>query len=96
MTTESKAKEAKEGKEEKPAKPETVSLKEVAKKAGVEPREARTILRRISSRSDSEKRSRWEWAPGEVAGVVAKIKAAVTERESAKAAKAAEEAASET
>ena len=75
-------------KEEKPAKPEMVALKEVAKRAGVEPREARTILRKIMAREEGEKRSRWEWTPAEVAGVVAKIKAAVVEREKAKAAKA--------
>jgi len=75
-------------KEEKPAKPEMVSLKEVAKRAGVEPREARSILRKIAARGEGEKRSRWEWTPGAVAGVVAKIKAAVVEREKAKASKA--------
>ena len=73
---------------EKPAKPETVALKEVAKRAGVEPREARSILRKIAARDEGEKRSRWEWLPADVATVVAKIKAAVVEKEKAKADKA--------
>jgi len=89
MTTESKAPKAEKPKEEKPAKPEMVSLKEVAKRAGIEPREARSILRKIATREEGEKRSRWEWAPAEVAGVVTKIKAAVAERAKAKAEKAA-------
>jgi len=86
--TKPEAKAPEKPKEEKPAKPEMVALKEVAKRAGVEPREARTILRKIAVRGDEEKRSRWEWPPAEVAGIVAKIKAAVVEREKAKAAKA--------
>ena len=76
-------------KEEKPAEPEMVTLKEVAKRAGVEPREARSILRKISARGEEQKRSRWQWPPAEVNGVVAKIKTAVAEKAAAKEAKAA-------
>ena len=82
-------KKVEKAKVEKPAEPEMVSLKEVAKRAGVEPREARSILRKISTRVEGEKRSRWQWAPAEVNGVVAKIKAAVADRAKVKAEKAA-------
>ena len=82
-----KAEKVKE--KEKPTEPEMVPLKEVAKRAGLEPREARSILRKISARGEGEKRARWQWAPGEVNGVVAKIKAAIAEREKAKIEKAA-------
>jgi len=81
---EGKAKAA-EKKEEKG--PEMVSLKDVAKAAGVEPREARAILRKIGARSDEQKRFRWQFDPKEVSGVVAKIKGALAEK-----AKKAEEA----
>ena len=82
-------KKATEKKPEKPAEPEMVSLKEVAKRAGVEPREARSILRKITARGEGEKRSRWQWAPAEVNAAVAKIKVAVAEKAKAKAEKAA-------
>ena len=74
---------------EKPKEPEMVALKDVAKQAGVEPREARSILRKISAREEDEKRSRWEWLPKDVNAVVAKIKAAVAEKAKAKEEKAA-------
>ena len=76
---------------EKPAVPEMVSLKDVAKKAGVEPREARSILRKLAARGEGEKRARWQFAPNQVDSVVSKIKAAVAERAKAKAEKAAAE-----
>ena len=85
---------AEEKKKEKAAeapKPEEISLKEVAKQAGVSPREARAILRKVMSRGDDEKRSRWNFAPKDVAGTVAKIKAAVVEKAKAKAEKEAAE-----
>ena len=85
MTTEKKEKQ------EKPKEPEMVTLKEVAKRAGIEPREARAILRKLSVRGEDEKRSRWQFKPQEVAGVVAKIKAAKAAKEKAKAEKEAEE-----
>ena len=69
--------------------PEGVALKDVAKQAGVEPREARAILRRLSVRGEADKRQRWIFQPNEVAGVVSKIKAAKVEKEKAKAEKAA-------
>ena len=84
-----KEKETKETKAEKPAEPEMVALKDVAAKAGVSPREARTILRKVLPREEDQKRSRWQWLPSEVNGIVAKIKAAVAEKEKAKEEKAA-------
>jgi len=69
--------------------PEGVALKDVAKQAGVEPREARAILRRLNIRGEAEKRQRWTFKPNQVSGVVSKIKAAKAEREKAKAEKAA-------
>ena len=81
---EKKVEKVAEKKAEKPAEPEMVSLKDVAKRAGVEPREARSILRKIAARGEGEKRSRWQWLPAEVNAVVAKIKAAVADREKAK------------
>jgi len=71
--------------------PEGVALKDIAKQAGVEPREARAILRRLSIRGEAEKRQRWTFQPNQVAGVVSKIKAAKAEKEKAKAEKAAAE-----
>ena len=69
--------------------PEMVALKEVAKKAGVEPREARSILRKLAARGEGEKRQRWQFLPKEVDSVVSKIKAAIAEKAKAKEAKAA-------
>ena len=69
--------------------PEGVALKDVAKQAGIEPREARAILRGLSVRGEAERRQRWVFKPNEVAGVVSKIKAAKAEKEKAKAEKAA-------
>ncbi len=69
--------------------PEMVALKEVAKKAGVEPREARSILRKLAARGEGEKRQRWQFLPAEVNAVVSKIKNAVAEKAKAKEAKAA-------
>ena len=65
-------------KAEKPKeeKPETVDLKEVAKQAGVEPREARQILRGLNIRPEDQKRQRWAFPPKDAPGMVAKIKAA--------------------
>jgi len=83
--------EKKPEKQEKPKEPEMVTLKEVANQAGVEPREARAILRKLDVRGEDEKRSRWQFAPKAVAGVVAKIKAAKAAKEKAKAEKEAEE-----
>ena len=60
--------------------PEMVSLKDVAKAAGVEPREARAILRKLGARAEGQKRSRWQFLPKEVSGVVAKIKAALANK----------------
>ena len=77
-------KEEKKPKETKPPVPETVALKDVAKQAGVEPREARSILRKLSARGETEKRSRWQFVPKDVAGVVAKIKKAVADKAKAK------------
>ena len=85
-----KAKEVGKPKEaEKAKEPEMVALKDVAKKAGVEPREARAILRKLAARGEGQKRSHWQFPPAEVNSVVAKIKAAKTEKEKAKAEKAA-------
>lgn len=69
--------------------PELVSLKEVAKRAGVEPREARSILRKLAARGEGEKRQRWQFDPKDVNAVVSKIKNAVVEKAKAKEAKAA-------
>ena len=77
---------------EKPAEkkePEGIALKEIAKQAGIEPREARAILRKLNVRGEADKRQRWVFQPNEVASVVAKIKAAKVEKEKAKAEKAA-------
>ena len=71
--------------------PEGVALKDIAKQAGVEPREARAILRRLNIRGEAEKRQRWTFQPNQVAGVVSKIKAEKTAKEKAKAEKAAAE-----
>lgn len=76
-----------EKEEGKAAEPEMVPLKDVAAKAGVEPREARAILRKLAVRGEDQKRSRWQFDPKEVNGVVSKIKAAKAEREKAKAEK---------
>jgi len=84
---ETKPKEEKP-KEEKPAVPETVALKEIAKKIGIEPREARSILRKLNIRAEGEKRSRWQFPPNQVDSVVSRIKAFKAEREKAKAEKA--------
>ena len=86
--TQDKGKPAEKKVEEK-KEPEGVSLKEVAKQAGLEPREARAILRKLSVRGETEKRQRWIFQPKEVPAVVAKIKAAKVEKEKAKAEKAA-------
>jgi len=75
--------------QEKKKEPEMVALKEVAKKAGVEPREARSILRKLAARGEGEKRQRWQFLPKEVDSVVSKIKNAVAEKAKAKEAKAA-------
>lgn len=83
-------------KEEKPAPPETVSLKEVADKAGIDPRQCRSILRGLDIRGDDQKRSRWTFEPKDAAGVVAKIKAKIAERAAAKEAKDSESADEET
>ena len=81
----------KETKEKVPEKkePEGIALKDIAKQAGVEPREARAILRGLSVRGEAEKRQRWVFDPKEVASVVSKIKAAKATKEKAKAEKAA-------
>jgi len=76
---------------EKPAEPEMVSLKDIAKKIGMEPREARSILRKLDVRGEDQKRARWAFPPGEVNAVIAKIKAAKAGSEKAKAEKAAAE-----
>ena len=81
-------KEAKEKAAEK-KEPEGIALKDVAKQAGVEPREARAILRGLSVRGEAEKRQRWVFDPKEVTSVVSKIKAAKATKEKAKAEKAA-------
>jgi len=81
-----KAKEKPE--EKKPAAPETVALKDVAKKAGVEPREARSILRKLAVRGEDAKRQRWQFLPKEVDAVVAKIRKAVADKAKAKEEKA--------
>jgi len=78
------------GKETKPAEPEMIALKDVAKQAGVEPREARSILRKIASRAEGDKRQRWQFSPKEVPGVVSKIKNFLAEKEKVKAAREAE------
>lgn len=75
-------------KKEKAAEPEMVSLKDIAKRAGVEPREARSILRKLNIRGEDEKRSRWQFPPPQVNEVVSKIKTAVADRAKAKAEKA--------
>ncbi|GAJ05215.1 unnamed protein product [marine sediment metagenome] len=77
------------GKTQEKKEPEMVALKEVAKKAGVEPREARSILRKLAARGEGEKRQRWQFFPKEVDSVVSKIKGAVAEKAKAKEAKAA-------
>jgi len=84
MTQEKGKEKAAEKKE-----PEGVALKDVAKQAGVEPREARAILRRLNIRGEAEKRQRWTFQPNQVSGVVSKIKADKAAREKAKAEKAA-------
>ncbi len=73
--------------QEKPKEPEQVPLKDVAKKAGLEPREARAMLRKMNIRPEDQKRSRWAWAPAEVDGVVAKLKAGVAAKAQEKEAK---------
>lgn len=78
----------KDQKTQEKKEPELVSLKDVAKKAGVEPREARSILRKLSARGEGEKRQRWQFHPKEVDSVVSKIKKAVAEKAQAKEAKA--------
>jgi len=83
MAEEEKAKKVKEK-----AKPEGVELKEIAKRAGLEPRECRAILRKLGIRGVDQHRQRWVFATGEVAGIVAKIKAAKVAKEKAKAEKA--------
>lgn len=70
--------------QEKPKEPELMSLKDVAAKAGLEPREARAILRKLDLREEDQKRSRWLFKPAEVSGVVAKIKAEKAAKEKAK------------
>jgi len=82
-----KGKEVEKAAEKK--EPEGISLKDVAKQAGVEPREARAILRGLSIRGEAEKRQRWTFQPNEVASVVSKIKTAKAAKEKAKAEKAA-------
>jgi len=91
MVTGDKPKAGEKGKEKAAEKkePEGVALKEVAKLAGVEPREARTILRRLNIRGEAEKRQRWTFQPNETASVVSKIKAEKAAKEKAKAEKAA-------
>lgn len=81
--------EEKKKEDEKPEEPKMVSLKEVADKAGVNPREARSILRKISTRTDDQKRSRWQWPVGETNSVVSKIKASIADKEKAAEEKAA-------
>jgi len=87
------AEEKKKGKgkgEEKETKPELVELKLVAKQAGLEPRAARVLLRKMGVRGEDAKRARWAWAPSEVPGVVAKLKKAAAEKAVAKEKAAAE------
>lgn len=88
---EKEEKKTKETKETKPAEPEMVPLKDVAKKAGVEPREARSILRKLAARGEDQKRSRWQFKPAEVNNIVSKIKASKAEKEKAEEAKAKKE-----
>ena len=83
------AEEKGKGKAAEKKEPEGVALKDVAKRAGVEPREARAILRKLSVRGEAEKRQRWIFKPNEVAGVVSKIKADKATKEKAKVEKAA-------
>ena len=59
---------------QKPQEPVGVELKEVAKQAGMEPREVRAILRKLGARGEDRKRARWTFQPSEVAAVVAKLK----------------------
>jgi len=72
---------------EKEKGPELVDLKEIAKKVGVEPRQARAILRSLAMRGEEKKRARWAFPPAEVAGVVTKIKGALDAKAKAKAEK---------
>lgn len=71
-------------------KPETVGLKEIAKQVNLSPREARSILRKLGVREEGLKRSRWTFAPKDVAGVVAKLKKAIEDKAKAAEAKATE------
>ena len=86
---EQKGKEKEKAEAVEKKEPEGVALKDVAKQAGVEPREARAILRKLNIRGEAEKRQRWTFKPNEVAGVVSRIKAAKAAAEKAKAEKAA-------
>ena len=85
-------KKAGEKPQEKPKEPEMVSLKEVAKQAGLEPREARAHLRKLNIRGEDQKRSRWQFLPKDVPVVVKKLKDAVAAKEKAKEEAAAEPA----
>ena len=94
MTTEEKTgkeKPKEKEKPEKPEKPEGIELKEVAKQAGLEPREARAILRKLNIRGEEQRRARWVFPPAAISGIVAKIKASKAEKEKAKAEKATSE-----
>jgi len=84
-------KKAEKPKETKPAAPEMVSLKDIAKRLEMEPREARAILRKLGTREEGEKRSRWQFPPDQVNAVISKVKAAKVKMETAKAEKAKEE-----
>jgi len=59
-------------------------LKDVAKQAGMEPRQARAILRKLNTRPEDQKRARWAFQPNEVSGVVKKLKDAAAAEEKAK------------
>jgi len=86
------AEQEKKLKAEKPKESEMVGLKEVAKQAGITAREARVLLRKAIPRKDDQKRARWQWAPGAVAGIVATLKKAVADKAKAKEEKEKEEA----
>ena len=75
---------------EKPQEPEMEVLKDVAKKAGVEPKKARSILRKLVARGEDQKKARWQFKPNEINSVVSKIKGAKTEKAEALEEKVAE------
>ena len=53
---------------------EAAGIKEIAKAAGITPREARSVLRKLNVRPEGDKRSRWVFPLADVPKVAAKVK----------------------